>query len=145
MSAQTALNPRFFKPTVLQKTARQSLHLFHNSLFSKTIAMPRKLAQEAQRIHARSAQLAGRLDEAASNDQAIMGVGLVLFWPALFALGGTKEQEADFARLKGEYDAVQQTMIAKKCATVRSTAAAPASAASAAQTTPSDLTKPGLS
>lgn len=29
MSAQTALNPRFFKPTVLQKTARQSLHLFH--------------------------------------------------------------------------------------------------------------------
>ena len=74
-----------------------------------------------------------------------MGVGLVLFWPALFALGGTKEQEADFARLKGEYDAVQQTMIAKKCATVPSTAAAPASAASAAQTTPSDLTKPGLS
>ena len=104
-----------------------------------------QLAQEAQRIHARSAQLAGRLDEAASNDQAIMGVGLVLFWPALFALGGTKEQEADFARLKGEYDAVQQTMIAKKCATVTSTAAAPASAASAAQTTPSDLTKPGLS
>ena len=94
--------------------------------------MPRKLAQEAQRIHARSAQLAGRLDEAASNDQAIMGVGLVLFWPALFALGGTKEQEADFARLKGEYDAVQQTMIAKKCATAPSTAAAPASAASAA-------------
>lgn len=91
-----------------------------------------QLAQEAQRIHARSAQLAGRLDEAASNDQAIMGVGLVLFWPALFALGGTKEQEADFARLKGEYDAVQQTMIAKKCATVPSTAAAPASAASAA-------------
>lgn len=94
--------------------------------------MPRKLAQEAQRIHARSAQLAGRLDEAASNDQAIMGVGLVLFWPALFALGGTKEQEADFARLKGEYDAVQQTMIAKKCAKVPRTAAAPASAASAA-------------
>lgn len=95
-----------------------------------------QLAQEAQRIHARSAQLAGRLDEAASNDQAIMGVGLVLFWPALFALGGTKEQEADYARLKGEYDAVQHTMIAKKCAPAPSPAAPPASAASAAAAVP---------
>ena len=33
---------------------------------------------------------------------------------------------------RGEYDAVQQTMIAKKCAKVPRTAAAPASAASAA-------------
>ena len=91
-----------------------------------------QLQAEAQRIHSRVNQLAGRLDEAATNDKVLMGVGLVLFWPALFALGGTKEQEADFARLKGEYDAVQQTMIAKKCATAPSTAAAPASAASAA-------------
>lgn len=54
--------------------------------------MPGKLAQEAQRIHARSAQLAGRLDEAASNDQAIMGVGLVLFWPALFGVSSFSVQ-----------------------------------------------------
>lgn len=60
-------------------------------------------------------QLAGRLDEAANNDKVLMGVGLVLFWPVLFALGGTKQQEADYARLKGEYDAIQQAMIAKKC------------------------------
>lgn len=80
-----------------------------------------QLAAEAQRIHGRVNQLAGRLDEAASNDKMIMGVGvgvgvgMVLFWPALFALGGTKQQEADYARLKGEYDAIQQAMIAKKC------------------------------
>ena len=43
-------------------------------------------------------------------------VGLVLFWPALFALGGTKQQEAELARLKGEYDAVQATATSKKCA-----------------------------
>lgn len=60
-------------------------------------------------------QLGGRLDEAASNDKAITGVGMVLFWPALFALGGTKQQEAEYARLKGEYDAIQQTAITKKC------------------------------
>lgn len=75
-----------------------------------------QLIDESQRIHARSNQLAGRLDQAASNDKALMGVGMVLFWPALFALGGTRQQEAEYARLKGEYDAVQQTMIAKKCA-----------------------------
>lgn len=44
-----------------------------------------------------------------------MGVGLVLFWPALFALGGTKQQEAEYARLKGEHDALQQAAVAKKC------------------------------
>lgn len=76
-----------------------------------------QLASEGQRIQGRVNQLAGRLDEAASNDKVLMGVGMVLFWPALFALGGTKQQEADYARLKGEYDAVQQSMIAKKCDT----------------------------
>lgn len=74
-----------------------------------------QLSSEAQRVHGRTNQLAGRLDEAANNDKALMGVGLVLFWPALFALGGTKQQETDYARLKGEYDAIQQTMVAKKC------------------------------
>jgi hypothetical protein len=47
-----------------------------------------------------------------------MGVGLILFWPALFALGGTKAQEAEFGRLKGEHDAVQKTVVEKKCSGV---------------------------
>lgn len=70
---------------------------------------------ENQRLAARVSQLGGRLDEAASNDKAIMGVGMILFWPALFALGGTKQQEAEYARIKGEHDALQQAAIAKKC------------------------------
>lgn len=74
-----------------------------------------QLASESQRIHSRVNQLGARLDEANSNDKAITTVGVILFWPALFALGGTKQQEADYARLKGEYDAVQQQAIAKKC------------------------------
>jgi len=77
-----------------------------------------QLQSEATRIQTRVNQLGGRLDEAASNDKAIMGVGMLLFWPALFALGGTKQQEAEYARLKGEYDAVQQSAIAKKCSGV---------------------------
>lgn len=74
-----------------------------------------QLSAESQRIHGRVSQLGARLDEAASNDKAITGVGMILFWPALFALGGTKQQEADYARLMGEYDAVHQAAIAKKC------------------------------
>ena len=75
----------------------------------------RTIESEAQRVHGLANQLAGRLDEAASNDKVLMGVGMVLFWPVLFALGGTKQQEADYARLNGEYSALQQAMIAKKC------------------------------
>ncbi len=74
-----------------------------------------QLISEAQRIQGRYVQLGGRLDEAASNDATLTGVGMILFWPALFALGGTKGQEAEYARLKGEYDAVTQASIKKDC------------------------------
>ena len=74
-----------------------------------------QLASETQRIQTRVNQLSARLDEAASNDKALVGVGMILFWPALFALGGTKQQEADYARLKGEYEAVQHSAVAKRC------------------------------
>ncbi len=74
-----------------------------------------QLTSETQRVQARITQLGGRLDKAAANDKLIAGVGAVLFWPALFALGGSEEQEAEYARLKGEYEAVQQAAVAKKC------------------------------
>jgi hypothetical protein len=74
-----------------------------------------QIAAENQRIAGRVSQLGGRLDEAASNDKAIGVVGALLFWPALFALGGTKNQEAEYARMKGEHDALQQVSIEKKC------------------------------
>jgi outer membrane murein-binding lipoprotein Lpp len=74
-----------------------------------------QIGAELQRVGTRAHQLAGRLDEAARNDKAIAGVGALVFWPALFALGGNKEQEAEYARLKGEHDALLQTAVLKKC------------------------------
>ena len=74
-----------------------------------------QLRQELQRVYGRVSQLSGRLDEAASNDKTLAGVGIILFWPALFALGGTKQQEAELSRLKGEYDALQSASTNKKC------------------------------
>lgn len=74
-----------------------------------------QMEAETARIQVRVNQLAGRLDEAAANDKALVGVGMLVFWPALFALGGTKGQEAEYARLKGEHDAIQQMWIQKQC------------------------------
>ena len=74
-----------------------------------------QLRQELARINGRVGQLTGRLDEAATNDKASVGVGMLLFWPALFALGGTKQQEAELSRLKGEYEALQTASTNKKC------------------------------
>lgn len=74
-----------------------------------------QISSESQRVQSRVSQLGGRLDQAASNDQAIGVAGAILFWPALFFLGGTKAQEAEYGRLKGEYDGLQQASIAKKC------------------------------
>ncbi|PVY57950.1 MULTISPECIES: hypothetical protein [unclassified Simplicispira] len=78
-----------------------------------------QIEAENARLVNRVSQLGGRLDEAASNDKAIGVVGAVLFWPALFALGGTKNQEAEYARIKGEHDALQQASIQKKCGTLQ--------------------------
>jgi hypothetical protein len=74
-----------------------------------------QIKQEMLRTQSRAGQLSGRLDEAASNDKAIVGVGMILFWPALFALGGTKQQEAELSRLKGEYEALSAAGVSKKC------------------------------
>lgn len=43
------------------------------------------------------------------------GVALVLFWPAMFAVGGDGQTAAELARLKGEMDAIEQTSIARNC------------------------------
>jgi len=45
-----------------------------------------------------------------------MGVGLVLFWPALFFLeGGDGPQAAEYSRLRGEVDAMRRAAVHKEC------------------------------
>jgi hypothetical protein len=83
-----------------------------------------QLAAESQRLTVRVQQVGGRLDEAASNDKGITAAGAILFWPALFFIGGTKQQESEFARLKGENEALQQAAVLKKCQPAGTPAAA---------------------
>lgn len=89
-----------------------------------------QIVAESRRLEQRVYELGGRLDEAASNDKAIAGVGIILFWPVLFALGGTKQQEAEYSRIKGEYEALQQVAVQKKCSRQNIASGAPASVAS---------------
>jgi hypothetical protein len=74
-----------------------------------------QLAEEAQRVSSRAAQASGVQDSKATNDKVAMGVGLVIFWPALFFTKGNDENTAELARLKGSMDAIEQTSIQKKC------------------------------
>jgi hypothetical protein len=74
-----------------------------------------QLSMEAQRISARVAQLSGVQDQKASNDAVATGVAIVIFWPAAFLVGGNDQTTAELARLKGEFEAIEQVSIQKRC------------------------------
>lgn len=75
----------------------------------------RQLAEEAQRVSSRAAEAAGVQDQKSTNDKVAMGVGLVIFWPALLFTKGNDENTAELARLKGSMDAIERASIAKHC------------------------------
>ena len=80
-----------------------------------------QLNAEAARLQARILETGGRIDKAADNDKVLTGVALLVFWPAIFFLGN-KTQEAEFGRLKGEYEAITKSAIEKHCAITSLTA-----------------------
>ena len=69
---------------------------------------------EMLRVSSKVREVAGAQDKKAKNDQIAMGVGLVLFWPALFFLASDDRKE-ELSRLKGEYEALDAAAIQKKC------------------------------
>jgi hypothetical protein len=74
-----------------------------------------QVREELIRVSGRVNEMTGKLNKNRENDNVTATAGILLFWPALFFLGGTKEQEAEYARLKGEYNALEQSSIQKKC------------------------------
>lgn len=70
---------------------------------------------ELLRISNRVDEVTGHQRRQANNDAIAMGVGLVLFWPALFFLAGGNDKKEELARLKGEYDALQQAGVQRRC------------------------------
>lgn len=75
-----------------------------------------ELESEMRAISRKVATLTGQLEEEANADQVQMGVGLVLFWPALLFLeGGDGAQASEYALLKGKYSAVEENFERRKC------------------------------
>jgi hypothetical protein len=74
-----------------------------------------QLADEAQRVGARASQVAGVQDEKATKDAVATTVGVIVFWPALFFIGGNDQQTAELARLRGEMEAIEQVSVRKRC------------------------------
>ncbi len=69
---------------------------------------------EMQRVASKVSEVSGVQRSKATNDAVVTGVGVVIFWPALFFLmGNDKEQE--LAQLKGELDALEQAAVQKNC------------------------------
>ncbi len=75
-----------------------------------------QLMEESSRVSRRASDLHGQLKKTADDDAVQMGVGLILLWPTLFFLeGGDGVQAQEYARLKGEKEAIENVSIQKKC------------------------------
>jgi hypothetical protein len=74
-----------------------------------------QIAAEATRLSNKASELAGIQQKKANSDAVAMGVGLVLFWPAMFMIRGNDEKTAELARVRGEMEAIQQASIEKNC------------------------------
>jgi hypothetical protein len=75
-----------------------------------------QLSAELDYVGQRTNVLYQNLDAKRKGDNWQMGVGLLLFWPTLFALeGGDGADAGEYARLKGEFEALRQTSVQKSC------------------------------
>ena len=74
-----------------------------------------QLTAEATRISAAAAAAAGQQDSQATKDAVATTVGVIIFWPTLFLIGGDKQNAAQLAQLKGQMDAIEQASIQKNC------------------------------
>ena len=73
------------------------------------------IVEERNRVVQQVNTVSAAQKKKASNDAVATGVGLVLFWPALFALNAGADNEAQLASLKGNYDALTAAGVEKGC------------------------------
>lgn len=73
-----------------------------------------QLNGELQRVARKVNQISHNQAQRANNDTTALTLGLVLFWPALFFMANG-DQKQELSQLKGEYDAINQAGIQKRC------------------------------
>ncbi len=74
-----------------------------------------QLTAEASRVSAAAAAASGAQASQSGKDAAMVGVSLILFWPAIFFVGGDKASAAELSRLKGEMNAIEQANTTRNC------------------------------
>jgi hypothetical protein len=74
-----------------------------------------QLGAEAERVSRRASEVAGVQDSNKTSDALVTGAAIVLFWPAAFFVKGDGPTAAELARLKGEFEAIEQASIQKNC------------------------------
>lgn len=100
--AGCATSPKDIQPTYVSPVLYQNLTC-------------QQLAGEAARVSQRAATLSGQQSQQQGRDAVATTVGIVLFWPALFFIGGDKANAAEIANLKGQMQAIEQANSAKGC------------------------------
>ena len=75
----------------------------------------KQIVSERNRVVAKVNELNGVQKKKADGDAAAMGVGLILFWPALLVMAGGSDVEPQLAAMKGNYDALTAAGTQKSC------------------------------
>lgn len=74
-----------------------------------------ELRIEAESVSRHAALLADRQTSEEAQDAAALGVGLILFFPAVYLIEGNTGNAAKLAYLKGQADAIEQASGYKNC------------------------------
>lgn len=74
-----------------------------------------RLREEATVVSSRAVAASGVQQKKADNDALAVGVGLVVFWPAVFFAKGDGASAAEVSRLKGEMKAIETASIKNNC------------------------------
>ena len=73
-----------------------------------------QIAIEMRRLSVNVSELRGVQEKAYTQSNVATGVGLII-WPALFFIDGNSIQASEYARLKGEFNALEQAAVQKDC------------------------------
>ncbi|WP_425052913.1 hypothetical protein [Psychromarinibacter sp. S121] len=74
-----------------------------------------QLAAERADIISRVNTLSAAQKQKADQDAVAMGIGMILFWPALFALTAGTDQGPALGQAKGEFDAIEKKLRERGC------------------------------
>ena len=74
-----------------------------------------RMHDELDRVQRRATDVAYAVDERAGNNIVALGVGLLVFWPALLAMQPDGPEARELAQLKGRDDALRAAARGKAC------------------------------